>query len=547
MKSVYFLILIVFVTFFSTCAKAQTNIQAQTNTPTPSKSFASLTEKEKADFVAAKLDEITMKISGKKYLFNADFQVQVSNYLDSYSKRIGSNAKNRPFGEDLNFVFERGSEYAPTINAAFDKNGVSRLAGLYIAMIETEFNNDLVSPTGSSGVFMLTAAQAQKYGMTKKDLADLSKSAEILARQIIEDQKKFESNNMKEFLAILSHNRDPKIIAADLDRKTLADEKDCSICGMTKNAATLDKQFQSESVKYIPKFLAAAIIGENPQDFGLTIKPLSTLTATPTQPSVSNNSDLNVSVDYWKQQLNKSLEVRNAPVGELKNFTISPELVSFNGKQSTTLAEMKAQGFAIPMDFFDLAERNLNKELVELPSATENYVLDIRAIDTNKVFTIFNFKNGATVPAANSDRMSKMKELSDNFGGQKFDLNNPLDRKEIRQRLLRMISPKSKTVLEEIARQYSAKFNRPLRVTSLVRSLDYSVDLNKVDATSFKVSDDGRIPPHCSGLAFDFTFKNMTAEEQNFIADLLIEMEKTGKIDAIRENGPNAVFHVFVL
>jgi hypothetical protein len=92
-----------------------------------------------------------------------------------------------------------------------------------------------------------------------------------------------------------------------------------------------------------------------------------------------------------------------------------------------------------------------------------------------------------------------------------------------------MISPKSKTVLEEIARQYSAKFNRPLRVTSLVRSLDYSVDLNKVDATSFKVSDDGRIPPHCSGLAFDFTFKNMTAEEQNFIADLLIEMEKTGK------------------
>jgi hypothetical protein len=40
----------------------------------------------------------------------------------------------------------------------------------------------------------------------------------------------------------------------------------------------LSKQFQAENFKYVPKFFAAAIIGENPQDFGLNLQPISTYT-----------------------------------------------------------------------------------------------------------------------------------------------------------------------------------------------------------------------------------------------------------------------------
>jgi hypothetical protein len=288
MKKTYSLSLLVFALGLTACTQnqpnkqTQSNTEAQSNTQTKSKSYLELTEKEKADFVAGKIDDITVKISGKKYPFDSNFKLQVSKYVDSYTTRIGNNTK-RPFGEDLNFVLVRGSESAPTINAVFDKNGVSRLAGLYIAMIETEFNSDLVSPTGASGVFGLTANQAPKYGMTKKDLADPGKSAEITARQIIENQKKFDSNNMKEFLAILSHNRDSRTINDDLNRKMMNDYRDCSLCGMTEKASGLDEQFQNEAVKYIPKFLAAAIIGENPQDFGLSTKPLSTLGAETSQ------------------------------------------------------------------------------------------------------------------------------------------------------------------------------------------------------------------------------------------------------------------------
>jgi|GEM_PF-537977 len=551
MKNIYFLSLIVFALNLTACTQTQSNAQtlankqAQSNTQTLSKSFLSLTEKEKADFAAGKIDEITMKISGKKYPFDSEFKLRVISYLDSYAKRAGNNVKNRPFGEDLNFVLQSAAEIAPTINAAFDKQGVSRLSGLYIAMIETEFNNELVSPTGSSGTFSLTAAQAQKYGMIKKDLVDLSKAAEITARLLTENQKKFESNDMREFLAILSHNRDSKTINDDLNRKMMQGYRDCSLCGMTQNAATLDQQFQNEAVKYIPKFLAAAIIGENPEDFGLSTKPLSTLGAEISQTARINDSDLNVTFDYWTKQNNKALEPRQAPVGlELKGVTIPDELVGNNGKQKSTLEAMKAQAFAVPMDFFDLAASKLNKELVELPSATETYVLDVGADVTDKAFTRFSFKDGSTTPAADSDNQRKMKELADNLN---FNVETPNDRKQIRLRLMRMISPKAKTVLEEIAQKYQAKFSRPLRVTSLTQPIDYLVDLNKVDASSFLVRDGRGIPPHCSGLAFDFDIKNLTAEEQNFIADILTEMDKSGKIDGVRQTGPTAAFHVFVL
>lgn len=288
MKNIYLSMLIFLTLGLTACTQSQSNAQTlsngqtilntnvQSNSIVQSSSFSKLTEKEKTDFTAAKIDEITIKLAGKKYPFDAKFKLQVMNYLDAYSKRVG--IKNiKPFSENLHYVMQRGLFCAPEFNAVFDKHGVSRLAGLYIAMIETEFNSGLVGPTGNSGIFMLTPAQARKYGITPKDRDDLKKAAEAAAQILVENQKKFESDNMKEFLAILAYNRDPKAISADLDREFMAAFKDCSLCGMTQNAAALDKQFQAESVKYIPMFLAAAIVGENPQDFGLKTKPLSTL------------------------------------------------------------------------------------------------------------------------------------------------------------------------------------------------------------------------------------------------------------------------------
>ena len=141
---------------------------------------------------------------------------------------------------------------------------------------------------------------------------------------------------------------------------------------------------------------------------------------------------------------------------------------------------------------------------------------------------------------------TRLAKLAENFAGQKYDLNNPADRKQMRMRLLRMFQPRAKPILKELADAYFGKFGRPLRVTSLTRSMDYQILLNATNANSFKVRGEGSLPPHTSGCAFDLARKHMSAEEQNFVMAKLAEMERAGKLDALIEYGTNACLHVFI-
>jgi len=139
-----------------------------------------------------------------------------------------------------------------------------------------------------------------------------------------------------------------------------------------------------------------------------------------------------------------------------------------------------------------------------------------------------------------------LKRIADNFAGQKYDLNNAGDRKQMRRRLLRMFQPRAKPILKELADAYFLRFRRPLRVTSLTRSMDYQILLNSNNANSFKVRGEGSLPPHTSGCAFDLARKHMPVDEQNFVMAKLAEMERDGKLDALIEYGANACFHVFI-
>jgi hypothetical protein len=145
-----------------------------------------------------------------------------------------------------------------------------------------------------------------------------------------------------------------------------------------------------------------------------------------------------------------------------------------------------------------------------------------------------------------SPKYGILSKLASNFAGQKYDLNNPADRKQMRMRLLRMFQKPAKPILKELADAYYGKFGRPLRVTSLTRSMDYQILLNATNANSFKVRGEGSLPPHTSGCAFDLARKHMPAEEQNFVMAKLAEMERAGKLDALIEYGTNACFHVFI-
>ncbi|HQZ83802.1 MAG TPA: DUF5715 family protein [Pyrinomonadaceae bacterium] len=262
----------------------------------------------------------------------------------------------------------------------------------------------------------------------------------------------------------------------------------------------------------------------------------------------TSESDLNVPASLLADRQKKALEPRNAETGIRPAGLDVPKELYGDGviKQKAKLREMKADGYHQPLDFPDLAEKRLNKELIEMPMAAQSYYLDVGGSASDGPFQTFAFPNvhGDLVPG--SREMLAIGRLADSFAGHKYDLNNAADRKQMRVRLLRMFNPRAKRILLDLAEAYYKQFNRPLRVTSLTRSMDYQISLNASNVNSFKVRDENALPPHTSGCAFDLARKHMTAEEQNFVMKELAQMENAKKLDALIEYGQNACFHVFI-
>ena len=267
-------------------------------------------------------------------------------------------------------------------------------------------------------------------------------------------------------------------------------------------------------------------------------------------PAASEEENYNVTVEYFKQQQAKALEKRNGQVGNDPPGQVIPNEVRGDGviKQKAKLREMLEEGYVQPMDYADLAKKRISGELVELPMATEYWVLEVGSSATEGEFTTFDFDAGVNSPSIipGSADFITLAQLAANFSGQRYDLNNGAHRKQMKQRMLRMFHPTARPILVRLAKAYHARFNRPLRVTSLSRSMEYQILLNKTNANSFKVRGKGSLPPHTSGCAFDLARKHMTADEQNFLMSELARMENEGILDALREGNVNACFHVFI-
>ena len=261
------------------------------------------------------------------------------------------------------------------------------------------------------------------------------------------------------------------------------------------------------------------------------------------------DADLNVSASLLADRQRKALEARTGETGIRPAGLDVPKELFGDGviKQKAKLKEMNTVGsYHQPMDFADLADKRMKQELIEMPMATKSFYLDVGGSASDAPFRSFSFQTGPGDIAPGSAKYQTLSQLASNFSGAKYDLNNPADRKQMRMRLLRMFNKRAKPILQELADAYFGKFGRPLRVTSLTRSMDYQIGLNSSNPNSFKVRGEGSLPPHTSGCAFDLARKHMTAEEQNFVMQKLAQMEDANKLDALIEYGVNACFHIFI-
>jgi hypothetical protein len=261
----------------STSARVATPIRTQSGAP-----YQEMSLVQRRVFTAEKAREISRKISGSNYEFTPAFESEIQKAVDFYAQRIGNSGGVAPGRGDLRFVFERGQTVAPAIIKIFKTNNVSPLIGLYLPAVESEYVN-IQSPNsmGAVGMFQFVPKTGEHYGLSAGDLLDVEKSADAAARLITDGMNQFSSDRMKEALALLAYNRGGTAVEKDIAALVNDQNRACSICALTEQRDKLDKSFRSESVYYVPRWFAAAIIGENPQAFGLQTLPLSSLEAKP--------------------------------------------------------------------------------------------------------------------------------------------------------------------------------------------------------------------------------------------------------------------------
>lgn len=134
----------------------------------------------------------------------------------------------------------------------------------------------------------------------------------------------------------------------------------------------------------------------------------------------------------------------------------------------------------------------------------------------------------------------QLQMLAKNFGGRSYNLDEETDRQALKINMLSSLRPQAFKALEQIARAYHEKFNRPLPVSSLLRPEEYQHALHRTNRNAVLID----TPPHSTGLAFDIDYRYMSAAEQNFVMSELARMKDAGAIEVLRER--NANYHVFV-
>ena len=270
-KRIFFFILAI-----TTClATAPTSIIAKKQA---GETYQQMTPAQRAAFVSQQARRIAREMSGNEYQFTPAFEAAIQRSVDFYAQRIGNNRSDQPGKGDARFMFERGQALAPTLRGIFKAHNVSPLIGIYLPAIESEYINiQSANSAGAIGMFQFLPKTGAHFGLSADDLLNVEKSANAAARYIGLGLKQFDSDPMKEALAILAYNRGGSNVARDLAQLVNAQNGACSICALTEQRDKLDANFQNENVYYVPRFFAAAIIGENPEAFGLQIQPLSSI------------------------------------------------------------------------------------------------------------------------------------------------------------------------------------------------------------------------------------------------------------------------------
>ena len=241
----------------------------------PPVAYAAMTDAERLAFVGDAARRISAELAGREIEIPPDVRASIYREVERFAARAGTGVWGGA-SEDVAFVLERGRDAAPEIARAFRAEGLPEIVGLYLPMVESGYRSDVVSPSGARGMFQMIPSTAALYGVRPEELVDTATSARSAARFVRNRVDDYGDDRMRVALAIAAYNLGPRDVRRYLDEVVALDgtEAEQRFWAFASNTA-FDSVENSETPLYIATFFAAAIVGENPDRFGLPGPPLS--------------------------------------------------------------------------------------------------------------------------------------------------------------------------------------------------------------------------------------------------------------------------------
>jgi serine/threonine protein kinase len=237
--------------------------------------YPNMNQAEQLQFVDDQEQRISAMMGERPVRLNQEALQAIKRYVDRYAAREKS-VSNNPGGESLNLIYARAVPYVPLIARSFAARKIPIVVGIYLPMIESEYKPCFENQIGATGLFQFLPSTAKIYGVAREDMCDVEKMTPAAAHYIADRMAELGEDSETMTLVLLSYNQGPGFVTDTLRQLRDTDNYQRNFWTIYAHRDQLSENFRREA-GYVPAFFAAAIVGENPKNFGLSTPALSTL------------------------------------------------------------------------------------------------------------------------------------------------------------------------------------------------------------------------------------------------------------------------------
>lgn len=248
---------------------------ATASQPAVAKTYMQMSDAEKLNFIREQEQRVSAMMGEHPVQLDDEAVHYIQRYVDRY---VAMGREPGASGDGtIEAVYSRAQSYVPLIARSFRERKVPVIIGIYLPVVESAYRNCFENSFGAKGLYQFLPSTAKTYGVSSDEMCDVEKMTPAAAHYIADLMAELGEDSQSLTLVLVSYNRGPESVRTTLRELRGSQGYQRNFWTLFDNRHKLDQSFQNESVGYVPAFFAVAIIGENPESFGLPGPPLSAL------------------------------------------------------------------------------------------------------------------------------------------------------------------------------------------------------------------------------------------------------------------------------